>query len=195
MAIKISPSDIANETFSLISSKDWMYRITTMLVIGAILFFGGFYFGSVSKDNKLTAYARKIKELQETVTVYRDNVREKIVVQYVDRVNVVKEKVYVYREKAATVVPSVGELSNGWVYIHDEAATSAANREIEDSRASDATPSGIKDTEALGTIAENYGICHQNSEKLKALQQIISEDNRKIDELNKKIKKSWWRWW
>jgi hypothetical protein len=59
--------------------------------------------------------------------------------------------------------------------LHD----AAAKNELPDStRATDETASNVKLSEATTTIVTNYGICNQNSEQLKALQEWVSEQKK-----------------
>jgi len=71
------------------------------------------------------------------------------------------------------------------VYTHDASAT---NGDADATRASDASPSGIKDNEALFTIISNYSRCMQNSEQLIGLQRWVDDNKRAVEESNKKQK-------
>jgi len=110
----------------------------------------------------------------------------KVVTEYVDRTNIIKEKEYVYRDIATKVVPAQHDLSNGWVFAHDASATSS---DADPTRSSDASPSGIKDNEALLTIFNNYSRCMQNSQQLVSLQQWINDNKLAIDQMAAKEKK------
>jgi hypothetical protein len=77
-------------------------------------------------------------------------------------------------------------MSNGWVYAHDASATSG---DADPARASDASPSGIKDNEALLTIFNNYSRCLQNSQQLIGLQQWIVENKTAVDAMAEEKKK------
>ncbi|UEP28267.1 hypothetical protein [Burkholderia sp. B21-007] len=113
--------------------------------------------------------ARDVRER----TAERDAARRdvKVVTQYVDRVQVVREKgdaiikevpVYVDREAdRACTVPV------GFVRVHDGAA---ANMPVGDPRGADAAPSGIALSAVAATVTGNYTTCHENAEQLTALQ-------------------------
>jgi hypothetical protein len=104
-------------------------------------------------------------------------VRDVVVKQYVDRVQVVKEAaktiikevpVYVSKESDAHCAVPVG-----FVRLHDAAAAAAANVPPVASPAgvpNDAR-SGIALSTVAGTVADNYESAHLNAEQLKALQQ------------------------
>ena len=76
-------------------------------------------------------------------------------------------------------------MSNGWVYIHDISAT---NGDADTTRSSDASPSGVKDTEALATIIANYANCKAISEQLIALQKWVADNKTAVDAENTKSK-------
>ncbi|MBR7995754.1 hypothetical protein KDX08_25230 [Burkholderia cenocepacia] len=125
---------------------------------------------------RLVDAGRRVYDLARAVrdrTDERDAARRdvKIVTQYVDRVQVVREKgdtiikevpVYVDREAdRACVVPV------GFVRVHDGAA---ANVPVGDPRGADAAPSGVALSAVVATVAGNYTTCHENAEQLIALQ-------------------------
>nr|WP_217442977.1 hypothetical protein [Burkholderia diffusa] len=113
--------------------------------------------------------ARNVRER----TAERDAARRdvKVVTQYVDRVQVVREKgdtiikevpIYVDREAdRACVVPL------GFVRVHDGAA---ANVPVGGPGNADAAPSGVALSAVAATVAGNYTTCHENAEQLIALQ-------------------------
>lgn len=125
---------------------------------------------------RLVDAGQRVDDLARDVrdrTAERDAARRdvKVVTQYVDRVQVVREKgdtiikevpVYVDREAdRACVVPV------GFVRVHDGAV---ANVPVGDPGDSDAAPSGIALSAVAATIAGNYTTCHENAEQLIALQ-------------------------
>ncbi|MDP9583561.1 UNVERIFIED_ORG: hypothetical protein J2791_002873 [Burkholderia contaminans] len=125
---------------------------------------------------RLVDAGQRVDDLARDVrdrTAERDAARRdvKVVTQYVDRVQVVREKgdtiikevpVYVDREAdRACVVPV------GFVRVHDGAAT---NVPVGDPRSADAAPSGIALSVVAATVAGNYTTCHENAEQLTALQ-------------------------
>lgn len=135
---------------------------------------------------KIATYKKEAELLQVRLDAALADVKVKIVTEYVDRVQTIKEKEYVYRDKIINV-PSKCELSSGWVYLHDASAT---GRDADSTRIADETPSGIRDTEALGTVIENYSICHQNAEQLKALQEWVRSAQAEVLRLNEEARKA-----
>jgi hypothetical protein len=77
-------------------------------------------------------------------------------------------------------------MSSGWVYTHD---LSASAGDADPTRASDESPSGIKDNTALLTIIGNYANCQANAEQLRQLQQWIIQNKAAVDEMAKEKKK------
>lgn len=167
-----------------------MIPLPYKLLAGVALMLGVFVFGymkgSAYAEAELQRFAAKNAQLTMDMEKKNSVISEKVVTQYVDRVNTIREKEYVYRDVAKTVVPSQSVLSNGWVFTHDISATGG---DADATRSSDASPSGIKDNEALFTIIGNYSRCMQNAEQLRNLQQWINDNKQSIEELNKKAKK------
>ncbi len=151
------------------------------IVLGAFGY--GYMKGSAYAEAELQRFAAKSAEKVAELEKKNTEISNKVVTEYVDRTNTIKEKEYVYRDIVQKSVPSQSVLSNGWVYTHDLSAT---NGDADSARASDATPSGIKDNEALFTILGNYSRCLQNSEQLISLQKWINENKSAVDEANAK---------
>jgi hypothetical protein len=158
------------------------YKLLAILLLLVGVFGYGYMKGSHKADVELTAFANRAQAMQIALNAEKANIKERIVTEYVDKVQVVKEREYVYREKAKTVVPAQYTLSNGWVYLHDVSATGG---NADDARTSDATASDIKDNQALGVVVENYSICQQNAQQLVALQDYIQRVKGAVDKANK----------
>jgi hypothetical protein len=167
------------------------YIVAAVLIVGA-LFGGGYKTGHTFASNHYTAIIAKMEadaakletekaELQTKLVAEIANVKERIVTKYVDRVKVITKKEYIYREQATNNVPDRTELSNGWVSLHDDAAT---GRDADSTRSSDATGSGIAANQALARVTENYAACHANAEQLTSLQEYVREVQRVVAEAN-----------
>jgi hypothetical protein len=163
------------------------YRV---VIIGVLLLSASIFCYVKGYDAASTSYKLKIANLMggfENQVLSLKNINadisNKVVVKYVDKINTIHEKEIQYVNVAEKIVPSQFELSNGWVYLHDVSAT---NDDADTTRSSDATPSGIKDNEALTTIVNNYATCTQNANQLTALQNWISENKAAVDKLNAK---------
>ena len=174
--------------FKLIPKSVWKY--VAILVGIAALLSGAYFKGYDKAEDKYLAEiaefnAQKII-LEARLQTALSEVKVEVVTEYVDRVKVVKEKEYVYRDKIVTV-PSKCELSDGWVRLHD---ASARGSDAGTTDFSNEAPSGIRDTEALGTVVENYSICHQNAEQLKALQEWVRSAQAEVLRLNEEARKA-----
>ena len=167
------------------------YIVAAVLIVGG-LFGGGYKTGHTFASNHYTAIIAKMEadaakletekaELQTKLVAEIANVKERIVTKYVDRVKVITKKEYIYREQATNNVPDRTELSNGWVSLHDDAAT---GRDADSTRSSDATGSGIAANQALARVTENYAACHANAEQLTSLQEYVREVQRVVAEAN-----------
>ena len=154
------------------------------LIIG--VFFYGYMKGSAYAEAELARFAQKHAEQVAALEKKNAEISNNVQVEYVDRVNTIREKEYVYRDIAQGSVPSQSVMSNGWVYTHD---TSATNGNADPTRASDATTSGITDVTALVGIIGNYSRCQQNAQQLASLQRWINENKEAIDKAAKEAKK------
>lgn len=161
------------------------YRILAVIIVALALFGTGYYKGLQVSKERIALFEAKAKadyeRLKAAYEKAKNDVNEKIVIQYVDRiVEVVK-----WRTKNVEIVkevPSNCELSAGWVHVHD---SSAAGRDADRAAAADGSSSGIKDTEALEVVADNYGICAANAEKVKAWQNWYTEQRAIVGKINR----------
>jgi hypothetical protein len=138
------------------------YKILAYILIAVAIFGGGVYSGYKATSNHFTPIIAKMEkekaeyelarlDLQSRLEKEMLNIKERIIVKYVDKVRIIKEKEYVYRDQAINVVPDRVELSAGWVYLHD----TAARGDIADpTRSADATGSGVEANQALAVVAE-----------------------------------------
>ena len=162
------------------------YKLLAGAALLAGVFFYGYVKGSAYAEAELARFSAEksaqIVELEKKNT----EISSQVVTEYVDRVNTIREKEYVYRDIVKDSVPAQYDLSNGWVYTHDLSATSG---NADATRASDASPSGIKDNSALLTIISNYATCQSNAEQLRQLQQWIIQNKDAVDAMAKEKKK------
>jgi hypothetical protein len=154
------------------------------LILGVFAF--GYMKGSAYAEAELQRFAAKASTQVAELEKKNAEISNNVVTEYVDRTNTIREKEYVYVDAAKDSVPSQSVMSNGWVFTHD---ISASASDADAARSSDASPSGIKDTDALIGIIRNYAICQSNSVQLTELQRWITENKAAVDELNKKAKK------
>lgn len=162
------------------------YKLLAGAALLAGVFFYGYMKGSAYAEAELARFAAKHAEQVAELEKKNQEISNKVVTEYVDRTNTIREKEYVYRDVAKNNVPSQHDMSNGWVYTHDISATSG---DADPTRASDATPSGITDTTALVGIIGNYSRCMQNSQQLISLQKWITDNRAAVEEVAAKAKK------
>lgn len=121
----------------------------------------------------------KEKELSE-LKLQASNINEKVVTEYVDRVNTIETKEIIYRDAAEKLTPTAN-LSKGWISLHDSAVRFIdPNAQL----AADTAPSGVMDTTALAVVLKNYSICKQNTQQLISLQRWIQESQQAVEAMN-----------
>lgn len=98
-------------------------------------------------------------------------VTERVVTKYVDRIKVVREKGKTIIQEVPRYVSATDcPLTGGFRVLHDAAAAG----EVPDPAAiADAAP--VPAATAAGTIASNYGTCHETAATLTALQAWVRE--------------------
>jgi hypothetical protein len=142
--------------------------------------------GSAYAEAELARFSAEksaqVAELEKKNT----EISNEVVTEYIDRTNTIREKEYVYLDAVKNDVPNQSVMSNGWVFTHD---ISASASDADATRSSDASPSAVKDTDALIGIIRNYAICQSNSVQLVELQRWISENKMAVDAMAKDNKK------
>lgn len=142
--------------------------------IAAAIVFAAWFgrsFTALQYEAQIAEQNRQVAELQS------ENERKavRVVTKYIDRVHeveaqaktIVKEiPVYVTKDDDSRCAIPVG-----FVRIHD----AAANGDAPSARDANAAPSGVELSTVASTVADNYGICRQNAEQLKALQEWVRE--------------------
>ena len=154
------------------------------LILGVFVF--GYMKGSAYADAELARFSAKASTQVAELEKKNAEISNNVVTEYVDRTNTIREKEYVYIDTAKNIVPSQSVMSNGWVFTHD---ISASASDADAARSSDASPSGIKDTDALIGIIRNYAICQSNAVQLTELQRWINENKEAVDAMAKEKKK------
>lgn len=169
----------------MLSMIPFPYKLLAGLALILGVFFYGYMKGSAHAEAELARFSAKANAKIAELEKKNAEISNNVVTEYIDRVNVIREKEYVYRDLGKNNVPGQYNLSNGWVYTHD---VSASASDADPARASDATSSGIKDNTALLTIISNYANCQANAEQLRQLQQWIIDNKAAIEEEAKKKK-------
>jgi hypothetical protein len=117
------------------------------------------------------SWRSKVAEFEEKVKVAEAKSAEantKIETKVVTKIQVIKENTNENKAAITKYVTDTCQLSNAAVMLHD----SASQNEVSGSAISTVRgTSEIKVPELLTTVTENYGVCYENSEKLKAWQE------------------------
>jgi len=149
-------------------------------IIGVILLSAGMYlFGSYGTE---MVWRARVEELEAKVKVAEEKSQQvNVVIQerVVTKVKVIKENVYVNREVIKEVagkqLDAQCTLPKSTVSLHDSASRNEVAGRAE---ATDGTSSGVKASELLDTVVQNYGTCNEVREKLKAWQEWYVEQKK-----------------
>lgn len=158
-------------------------RVIAIAGLAAAVSTGTFFYGLHLGNQKSDAAIAKFEAVKDKITNNAQQgsakATDKVVTEYVDRVKRVHDKEYVYN---STDVPSQYNLSQGWIYLHDQAAKGDdANKLL----AMSPTPSLFKDSQIIKTVTHNYSTCHETEEQLKSLQSWITEQQKAVAAANK----------
>ena len=147
-------------------------KIAIITTLATALFSAGLYIGhkwgvSACYEATIEAQAHSIETgIKQAV------VSDQTVTKYVDRVQIVQGKSRTIIKEIPIYVKDTCTLSADWRMLHD----SAVKSELPDpTRDSDERTVTAQD--ALETVAANYGICHENSQTLQALQSWVREQS------------------
>lgn len=140
-----------------------------------VLLFSVYMCGGISNE---ASWQEKVLKQQAEIALLKQQEAEvttKVVTKYIDKIQVVKETNNVISKYVTNEADGKCQLPNSFSVLHD----AAAKNELPDpARATDASTSDVKLSEATKTIVDNYGICNQNTEQLKALQDWVSEQKK-----------------
>lgn len=157
----------------------FVYKIPAKIISLLLIIIGSYLIGfsSASEDWKKEIELQN-KEI-ERLNSLSEQVTERIVTEYVDKVVYVKQKgkdivkqipVYITKENDDNCI-----INNGFVQLHDDAAK---NQVSNTSSIINAEASDIKLSKVGETVAENYNKYHQLETQLELLQQWIIEQGR-----------------
>jgi len=149
----------------------WPYRLLALAGLSAALIGFGWVKGASHVQARwdaaiaqqiLQAAAVRARQAQATV---------KIVTEYVDRVRIVREKGDTIIKEVPVYVPVQADaactINRGFVRLHDAAAAGELPTAPADA---DAPTAGLALSAVAATVAANYQTCHENAERLRALQ-------------------------
>ena len=155
--------------------KGWGMLLRTfgsLLLIGSVYLYGGY-----GTEMKWRAEAAKLKADMDRKIALSEKQSKQIVTKYITQTKVIKEKgdeikklsKHVKEADAKCIVPK------SFILLHD----SAAKNEVPDtSKGVDGTPSGVGLSTIGETVTINYNNYHQLSERLKALQDWVAQQEK-----------------
>ena len=147
-------------------------KIAIATTLATALFSFGLYLGN--KIGVSSCYEATVEAQRHSIEtgVKQAVVSDKTITKYVDRIQIVQGKSREIIKEVKVYVQDNCTLSADWRMLHD----SAVKSELPDpTRDSDERTVTAQD--ALETVAVNYGICHENSQTLQALQSWVREQS------------------
>ena len=147
-------------------------KIAICTTLCAALFSAGLYVGH--KWGVSSCYEATIEAQRHTIEtgIKQAVVSDKTVTEYVDRVQIVQGKSRTIIKEIPIYVKDTCTLSADWRMLHNNAVNNAVSDTTRDS-----DEGTVSATDALETVAANYGICHENSQTLQALQSWVREQS------------------
>lgn len=145
------------------------YKIAVALAALAVAFSTGYYQGASGVRDKWDVERLAVAQELATLRAEAEAATSRVVTEYVDRVQVIRERGQTIIREVPTYVPADScALPAGFRVLHDAAAAST----IPD-------PAGIADAgavpaaDAATTVTKNYNTCHEVRAQLIALQEWV----------------------
>lgn len=148
--------------------------LSVALMVGGVYLYGGYGVNKYWLDQ-----VKKQREEIARIEKESQKVTEKIVVEYKEKIKVVKEKGDVIIQKVPEYITKESDtkcvIPNSFVVLHD----SAAKNEVPDSaKGVDEGASAVKLSDVARTVTINYNNYHQLTEQLKALQDWVKQQEK-----------------
>ena len=154
----------------------WPYRLLALAALCIALFGFGWLKGTNHVRAQWEAATAAQQQVQAQVQIQQAEATVQVVTQYVDRIQVVREKGDTLIQEVPVYVPIQADAActvhRGFVSLHDAAA---AGELPESARDADAPAEGLALSAVAATVVTNYQTCHENAEQLKALQDWIRQ--------------------
>ena len=158
---------------SLIS---WPYRLLALAALGIAVFGFGWLKGASHVQAQWDAATAAQQQAQAQAQNRQAEATVQVVTQYVDRIQVVREKGDTLIQEISVYVPVQADAActvlRGFVSLHDAAA---AGELPQPARDADAPAEGLALSAVAAIVVSNYQTCHENAEQLKALQDWIRQ--------------------
>jgi len=154
----------------------WPYRLLALAAFGIALFGFGWLKGTSDVQAQWDAATAAQQQAQAQAQISQAETTVQVVTQYVDRIQVVREKGDTLIQEIPVYVPIQADAActvhRGFVRLHDAAA---AGDLPEPARDADAPAEGLALSAVAATVVTNYQTCHENAEQLRALQDWIRQ--------------------
>lgn len=159
-----------------VSVVPWPYRLLSLAVLCIAVFSFGWLKGTSHVQAQWDASSAAQQQAQSQLQTRQAQATVQVVTQYVDRIQVVREKGDTLIQEIPVYVPVQADAActvhRGFVSLHDAAA---AGELPEPARDPDAPAEGLALSAVAATVVTNYQTCHENAEQLKALQDWIRQ--------------------
>ena len=154
----------------------WPYRLLALAAFGIALVGFGWLKGANHVQAQWDAATAAQQQAQAQVQIQQTEATVQVVTQYVDRIQIVREKADTLIQEVPVYVPVQADAActvhRGFVSLHDAAA---AGELPEPARDADAPAEGLALSAVATTVVSNYQTCIENAEQLKALQDWIRQ--------------------
>ena len=154
----------------------WPYRLLALAALCIALFGFGWLKGASHIQAQWDAASAAQQQAQAQAQTRQAEATVQVVTQYVDRIQVVREKGDTLIQEVPVYVPVQADAActvrRGFVSLHDAAATGELP---EPARDTDAPAEELALSVVAATVVTNYQTCIENAEQLKALQDWIRQ--------------------
>ena len=161
---------------SVVSVISWPYRWLALVLLAAALIGFGWIKGADHIQAQWDAAVQQQTQQDTAVREQQAQASVQVVTQYVDRIQVVREKGDTLIQEVPVYVPVQADAActvhRGFVSLHDAAAAGELPTAPGDP---DAPAEGLALSAVAATVVTNYQTCHENAEQLKALQEWIRQ--------------------
>ena len=154
----------------------WPYRLLALAALCIALIGFGWHKGASHVQAQWDAATATQQQALAQAQFRQAEATVQVVTQYVDRIQVVREKGDTLIQEIPVYVPVQADAActvhRGFVSLHDAAAAGELPKPARDP---DAPAEGLALSAVAATVVTNYQTCHENAEQLKALQDWIRQ--------------------
>jgi len=159
-----------------VSVVPWPYRLLAFAAFGIALVGFGWLQGASHVQAQWDAATAAQQQVQAQEQIRQAEATVQVVTQYVDRIQVVREKGDTLIQEIPIYVPVQADAActvhRGFVSLHDAAAADELPTAPGDA---DAPAEGLALSAVAANVVTNYQTCIENAEQLKALQDWIRQ--------------------